>query len=430
MPLRNITILLLTALISIVCRVESGRNRYSSALSEAIDTISHFYVEEVEPRDLFEGGIEGMLGGLDPYSSFIRPSEYQQFADEIKQEFGGIGIEVGVRDERLTVISPLPGTPAYEAGLMAGDIILAISDQDTEGFTMEDAVKLIKGKPGTSVKLSVLHAGESDPFEVVVDRAIISIDSVRGDRRKQNGDWIFTLESHPRIGYLRLSTFAENSADEVRRTVESLNKNVDGLIIDLRLNPGGLLDVGIATCDLFLEKGQTIVTIRQRGGVLQNTFVSENDPVCDPNLPIVVLVDQGSASASEIFAACLQDHGRATVVGQRTYGKGTVQNVIEMEGGKSAMRLTTATYWRPSGKNIHRHKNDDESAQWGVRPKPEDMIEIEMERYQAIFKQRLERDVLQPGEAGDNNSIDDPFIERAIELLEGTAQDEIPRAAA
>lgn len=430
MPLRNISILLIAALISIVCRVEAGRSRYSAALSEAIDTITHFYVEDVKPRELFEGGIEGMLNGLDPYSSFIGPDEYEQFEDEIKQEFGGIGIEVGIRDERLTVLSPLPGTPAYEAGLMAGDVILEIEGNDTEGFAMEDAVKLIKGKPGTSVEITVLHVGATEPVSIQVNRAIISIESVRGDRRKLNGDWVFTLESHPRIGYLRLSTFAENSAEEVRRTIESLNATADGLILDLRMNPGGLLDVGIATCDLFVEKGLTIVSIRQRGGVLQNIYQSEIQPVFDPNLPIVVLVDGFSASASEILAACLQDHGRATIVGQRTYGKGTVQNVIPMEGGKSAMRLTTATYWRPSEQNIHRHKNDDESDQWGVKPLPENTIKIDMKEYQTILKQRLDRDVLQPGEKQKEDQIADPFMDRAIELLQGSSTDEIHPVAA
>ncbi|MCA9212306.1 MAG: S41 family peptidase [Planctomycetales bacterium] len=422
MPLRNLTILLLTALVCIVCRVEAARNRYAAEISWVLDTIGEKYIEEVNERKLFEAGVHGIMEELDPYSSYMPPAENEQFNSEIEQKFGGIGVEIGVKDERLTVLSPIPGTPAHEAGLLAGDTIMAIDGTDTEGFGMNDCVKLIKGEPGTSVVLSIRHKDAEEIIDVTVQRAIIQVESVRGDRRKPNGDWLFTLESHPNIGYLRLSTFAKNSADEVRATLESLNGNVDGVIIDLRQNPGGLLYIAVEICDMFLPKGKVIVSIRGRGGVLSaSPFESTEEPVCDPNLPVVLLVDKFSASASEIFAACMQDHDRATIVGQRSYGKGTVQDVIKMERGKSAMRLTTAGYWRPSEKNIHRNEDDDESAEWGVKPKPEDTIEIDDESYIQLWRQRYRRD--SRGHSDDEEaaeSIVDPFLQRAVDVILGT----------
>lgn len=434
MPLRNLSILLLTALICIVCRVEAGRSRYSAAISDAISTITRDYVEEVKPRKLFEDSIHGMLDGLDPYSSFMPPAENEQFTSEIEQKFGGIGVEIGIQDDQLTVLSPLPGTPAFRAGLLAGDTILEISGQDTTGFDMEDCVGLIKGDPGTSIDLLIRHKGDTEPVAVSVERAIIQIESVRGERRKPNGEWLFTLSEHPEIAYFRLSTFAKNSADEIEAIVRSFDESITGLIIDLRQNPGGLLDVGIQTCDLFLDAGETVVTIRGRGGYLQHKYDSISDPVCDPNLPIVVLVDKFSASASEIFAACMQDHGRARIVGQRTYGKGTVQNVIEMSGG-GAMRLTTATYWRPSEKNIHRRKDATEDEEWGVQPKPADMIEITDEEYVKLLRQRLQQEVGSSVEADagesetttdatdDVETRTDPFMDRAIDIILGRDKD-------
>lgn len=416
MPLRNLTIILFAAVTSMLCYTEANRSRYAHRLSEVIDTISSHYVKDVDSRQLYEAGIEGMIERLDPYSGYISPDDYVQFEVEMRQRFGGIGIEVGLRNEQLTVLSPLPGSPAYDAGVLAGDIILAVDEKSTKGFKMKDAVGLIQGEPGTTVKLSVLHKGDEEPVDLIVTRAIIKVESIRGDRRSEDGIWDFTLQDDPRVAHVRILKFAEKTAKELRATLESLRGQIDGLVIDLRGNAGGLLTGAVEICDMFVEKGSVIVSIKGRHGTLQQEYVAVEDPIVDPDLPITILVDSFSASASEIFAACLQDNNRAKVVGERTWGKGTVQNVIQLDAGKSALRLTTATYWRPSGKNIHRHVDDDADAEWGVQPLPGDLIKLTPEKTREMWLQRRERDVL-PNSQTERPTVDDAQLKHAVEYL-------------
>lgn len=443
MPSRNLTIIFVASIFSTLCFKEAQRSRYAHALSNVIDTISLHYVKDVDKRQLFENGITGMVQNLDPFSGYFSPDDLKQFNSEMRQEFGGVGIEVGLRDNRLTVISPLPGTPAYKAGLMQGDIILAVDGKSAENTQLSDLVKLIQGKPGTTVTLEILHAGQTKPETIPIERAIIEVETIRGDRRTANGDWIYTLKNHDRIGYIQLTKFAQKTTEELKKTLDGVQGDIDGLILDLRGNPGGLLDAAVDICDLFTEKDQEIVSIKRRRGVLEQRFESKKPPFVSPNLPIVVLVNQFSASASEILAACLQDHGRAVVVGQRTYGKGTVQNIIKIEAGKSALRLTTATYWRPSEKNIHRHVGDDESAEWGVQPAPENRIELTDAEYQALQKKRYEfesnsnNDANNDANNNDGNDSETSFesfdlqLQRAIDVLDGTQTDhEHPAQAA
>jgi carboxyl-terminal processing protease len=431
MPIRNLTYLLIAIAASLLCYAEAGRNRFASRLSAAIDIISQHYVDDVNPRTLFEGGMQGMIQNLDPYSGFISSDEYNQFQVEIKQEFGGIGIEVDISNDQLTVFTPLPGTPAYDAGVMAGDVIVAVDGESTERIPIQDAVRRIQGKVGTSVTLTLQRPSEEQPRTVTLKRAKIAVESIRGDRRSPGGDWIYTLEDDPRIAYIRLIRFGEHTADELRRALESLEGRIDGMIIDLRGNAGGLLDAAIEICEMFINQGETIVSIRRRHGVLQEEYLAQSGPIVDTSLPMAILVDGFSASASEIVAACLQDHGRAEIVGQRTWGKGTVQNVIDIEPHRSAMRLTTATYWRPSGKNIHRHRDNDEHDEWGVRPGPEFEVKLTPQEYQKVSQSRRRRDVVQPADStAELPKVVDPQFDRALDFIRSALQKTGSTAAA
>jgi len=392
MPLRNLLVLFLAAILSLMCHIKADRNRYASTVSEAMDLITFNYLEDVDYRQLYENAMHGMAEGLDPYSSYIGPAEYGRFKEELDQEFGGIGILVDFSPEtkRIVVVNPLFDTPASRAGVRAGDVILAIDGKDTATMSYRDAVQLIRGLPGEPVRLTLLHVGEEKPVDLVIQRAIIPIESVLGDARRADGDWSFQLQSDPRIMYVRVINFGENTVDELKQALRG--KSMRALILDLRDNAGGLLDAAVGTCEMFLDGG-TIVTIRGRDGEVRRTYEADGEPLLPKDVPRVGLVNHFSASASEIGAACLQDHGRAKIAGQRTWGKGTVQNVIPLEAGRAALKLTTASYWRPSGKNIHRLKDAPEEAEWGVRPDPGLEVKLTEEQADAVRQARRRRDI-------------------------------------
>ncbi len=392
MPLRNLTILLATAFFSLVCYAEANRNRYAGILSEAIEKVAEYYVEPVDTRALFEGGLRGMLNELDPYSGYIAPQDYSEFMVEIEQHFGGIGVEVGVEDDQLTVLNPIPGSPAYEAGVLAGDVIVEIDGEDVRGASLDEAVKKMRGPIGEAVKVKIERKGETEPRELRIVRDDIRVESVRGDWRDLRGQWHFQLAQDERLGYVRLNSFGDRTAEDLHASLQQLEGKVDGIILDLRGNAGGLLSSAIQVCDMFLPADQVVVSTRGRDGIIGNIYRSSTPPLVSPKLPVVVLVDRFSASASEIVAACLQDYDRAVIVGERTWGKGTVQNVISIEGGRSAIRLTTQTYWRPSGVNIHRHADDEPTDTWGVQPNAENRVEFTIDEYQKVYEARRKRD--------------------------------------
>ena len=307
----------------------------------ALSLIRSDYVEEPQPKALVYGALKGMLATLDPYSQFLDPDSYNELKVDTEGEFGGLGIEITIKDDLLTVISPIDDTPAYHAGLMAGDRIVKIDGELTRGITLLEAVKKLRGKPKTQVTLTVFREGETVLKEVVLERAIITIQSIREAR---------ILEDH--IAYVRLSDFREKTSDDLEGALKRLkSESMDSLILDLRNNPGGLLDVAVSVAELFLTRQQLIVTTKGRlRNQNQEMRARINGLVSE--LPMVVLLNEGSASASEIVAGAIQDHHRGIVMGTKSHGKASVQTIFPLQDG-SALRLTTSKYFTPSGRSIH-----------------------------------------------------------------------------
>lgn len=425
MSRRSLLLIMMVALVSYACYRRADHNPYGRHFAEILEKIDRNYVEPVDDQKLFEGALEGMVGKLDDYSSFISRRETDQFRQTLDQKFGGVGIEVSVdpKTQDLMVMSPLVGTPAYIAGVRAGDKIVSIDGQSTKGFSLKDAVGLLRGKEGEPVTLGVIHDGETKPVDYALVRKVIKVDSVLGDVRGPDDTWNFFLAGHPGIGYIRITTFGELTVKELRSALEWLaERHCRGAIIDLRNNPGGLLPAATETCDLFLDAGKPIVSTRGREGKVEEEIHSTgNGPY--QKLPLVVLVNHYSASASEIVAACLQDHHRAVIVGERSWGKGTVQKVLPVEGGRSVLKLTTASYWRPSGRNIHRLKSAAETDPWGVDPDADCSVPMTDKELSAWLEYRRDRDIVRPTDKSGTSAapIDlnlDPALKRALEVLQ------------
>lgn len=308
------------------------------------------YVEKVPPKKLIYGAIRGLMGALDPHTSFLSPEMYREMKIDTSGEFGGLGIEVSVKRGQLVIVSPIEGTPAERAGIRPGDRIVAIDGKPTRAMTLHEAVRKMRGPKGTKVKLTIARAGEKKPLEFVLVRDRIRVKSASGAM----------LE--PGYAYIRLKTFQERTArylSEVLGRLERENKGpLRGLLLDLRNNPGGLLDQAVRVADLFLPGGLIIVTTKGRGRYQVERRFARSKPKSIAPYPMVVLVNGGSASASEIVAGALQDHRRAVVLGTQTFGKGSVQSVIELEdgeGNKVGLKLTVAKYYTPKGRSIQEH---------------------------------------------------------------------------
>jgi len=305
--------------------------------TEVMSMVKKYYVEEVKTKDLVNGAIKGMLTSLDPHSSFMTPDAYKEMQVDTKGEFGGLGIQIGIKDSMLTVIAPIEDTPAFKAGIKAGDKILKINSESTKDMTMQDAVSKMRGVPKTPVTLSILREGWKDTKDFTIVRDIIKIKSVKSK----------VLDDH--IGYIKLSQFQEQTADDLAAAIKQLNDSkVTSLILDLRNDPGGLLNSAIDVTSQFLPKGKLVVYTKTRSGE-KSEFLTNGENTFTP--PMIVLVNQGSASASEIVAGALKDWNRAAILGTQTFGKGSVQTVIPLSGG-AGLRLTTAKYYTPKGTSI------------------------------------------------------------------------------
>jgi carboxyl-terminal processing protease len=426
MPRRTLWLMFAAVVICFACYERADHNPYGHLFAEVMETIDRYYVERVDEQKLFEGALQGMMGRLDDHSAFLPRNEAPQFEESLDQEYGGVGIEVSLEgdNKQLTVMTPLVGTPAFKAGILAGDRIVAINGRGTANLPLQEVVPMLRGRPGDEVNLTIDRAGADRPIQFRVVRARIQTDSVLGDSRNSDGSWDFLLAGDDeRIGYVRINTFGKSTVTEFEAALKWLaDRNCRGVIIDLRNNPGGLLDAGKLICDLFMPAGQLIVSMRGRDAQERGRFDSTGrGPYQD--LPLVVLVNDKSASASEIVAACFQDHGRATIVGERTWGKGTVQNVIPLEGGKSLLKLTIASYWRPSGKNIHRMTSSKDSDDWGVKPDPgcevkldeKDAVDVELKSRKFDLMPKSAAGSTSPA-AGGRLAID-PQLKRAAEAM-------------
>jgi carboxyl-terminal processing protease len=308
--------------------------------TEVLSIVQNQYVDEVPPKDLIYSAIKGTLRGLDPHSSFLDPESYREMQVETSGSFGGLGIEITLKDDILTVVAPIDGTPAYRAGLHTGDRIVKIDGLSTKDMQLADAVKRMRGKPGSKVTISIVREGWAEPKDFDIVREQIRVQSVR------------MMEMGDGVEYIKLRQFQEQSPHDLEAALEKLSKNgMKALILDLRNNPGGLLTAAVEVSEKFIDDGKLVVYTEGRVRN-QNMRFSAHAKRGYAQMPMVVLVNQGSASASEIVAGALQDWGRATIVGTQTFGKGSVQTIIPLSDG-SGLRLTTAKYFTPKGRSIH-----------------------------------------------------------------------------
>ena len=345
---------------------------------DVLERIRRDYVEPADEKLLIENAINGMLSSLDPHSSYMNPKTYKDMQVQTRGEFGGLGIEVTMESGVIKVVSPIDETPAAKAGIQSGDLIFALDGEPVQGLTLQEAVEKMRGKVGTPIKLGIRRANK-DPFDVTLTRETIK---VRSTRFRMEGD----------VGYIRVTSFTEQSTSGVNDAVEKLKKGggtrLKGFVLDLRNNPGGLLDQAIAMSDAFLEKGEIVSVKARKSEDVQRWNAKPGD--ITGGLPLVVLVNGGSASASEIVAGALQDHRRAIILGTRSFGKGSVQTIMQVSGG-GAIRLTTALYFTPSGRSIQKE---------GIKPD----IEVEQAKIETVAprtnfrEENLRRSITNPND--------------------------------
>jgi carboxyl-terminal processing protease len=361
-------------------------------LADTIDQVERNYVRKVDRRRLVEAAIKGILTELDQHSAYISPEEMDRFRTTVEAGYGGVGIQLNrTADGQLRVISPMVNSPAYRAGILKGDRIVEIDGRNVEKIGVDEAVKLVKGKPGTRITITVVRARGNAKETVELTRENIHVETVLGQHRKADDAWDYVLDPQRRIGYVRLTSFTRDTAADLKKVLTQLKRDkVAGLVLDLRFNPGGLLGAAIEVCDMFVSQGR-IVTVSGRNTPSRSWDAHKEGTF--EGFPVVVLVNRYSASASEIVAACLQDHKRAIVLGERTWGKGSVQNVVMLNEGKpgtdtsegvGALKLTTAGYQRPSGKNIDRGPRAKDTDEWGVSPNPGFELKLSDEELEAL----------------------------------------------
>lgn len=311
------------------------------AFVEVYDRISGSYVEEVEDSKLLENAISGMLSNLDPHSAYLPPENFEKVEEHTRGEFGGLGMEVGTEDGFVKVIAPIDDTPAQRAGVQAGDLIIRLDDKSVKGMSLTDAVKMMRGEPGSTITLTIMRQGQREPLEIELTRAVIKVKSVRQRMLEQD------------LGYVRISQFQMRTGRDLVEAIRELEKQneqpLKGIVLDLRNNPGGVLNASVDVSNAFLDSGLIVYT-EGRIESSKMRFEAKRGDILDGK-PVLVLVNEGSASASEIVAGALQDHGRALVAGRTTFGKGSVQTLLPLNNG-AAIKLTTALYYTPSGRSI------------------------------------------------------------------------------
>jgi len=393
MSKRNLVWLLaVTLLIMLFWHIPDSVNREQNfyktfaPLTDIISQIKKNYVEDTDDRKLLEGAVQGMLQRLDPFCKYIPPDEMKSFNQQTNGTIQGIGIFPEERDGLLTILSPLEDSPAFKAGLLPGDQILSIDNETTRNMTWEDAAKRLAGPVGSIVTLKVRHEQTGKTETINIIRDTVHIISIKGYIRKPNGNWDYMIDPTAGIGYIRITSFLAGTVSELDSAYQQiLRQNVQALILDLRFNPGGLLNTAVEVASRFLEKG---IIVSTKGKFQQEGhWPATGENIYKP-IPVVILVNEFSASAAEIVAGALKDHKRAKLIGVRTYGKGSVQKLIPLENGYGAIKITTDYYYLPSGKCIHRRPD---SKVWGVAP--DLCVPLSMEEELMIKESRKQADV-------------------------------------
>lgn len=403
------------------------------SIVDVLAEVDKHYVKELsddEKKKLVEDMINGGLQSLDPHSQYLNEDDLRSFENVSEGQYAGVGILLG-KDPRipyLKVETPFPGTPAYDAGIQPDDVILKIGDKSTENMQIPDARKLIKGDKGTQVTLTITREGMAKPEEVTLTRAIVEQHPVKGFARDPADPlkWDFFADRPNKIAYIRLDGFSEKSDKELKAAIEQAEREgAVALVLDLRDNPGGLLNQAVAVANLFLNEG-VIVSSQNRNQVIRSWSAKPGDTVFGPaaKKPMAVLVNRGSASASEIVAAALHDHHRAVVVGERSFGKGSVQKVFNLRNDTAAVKLTTERWLTPAGKNIHRELDAKESDEWGVKPDAGFEVKLTPEQVRDYVKHINQLNTVakaKPKSKPDEKAAPytDPVLEKALERLRG-----------
>jgi len=383
--------------------------RYYELFASVLEKVRKEYVDadKVTYEELIQGALKGMIGTLDPHSEFMEARKYDELRDDTQGEFGGVGLQIGLRDNMITVIAPMEDTPAFKAGILSGDQIVRIEGKSTEKYSLSDTVKQLRGKPDSEVTITTLRPSNGESRDVKLTRSHIRVASVRDI----TGGSAFPVDGD-KIGYVRINQFVEPTSVELDKALKKLSdQDMKGLVIDLRSNPGGLLDQAVKVCEKFVPRNQLIVTTEGRTKEMKSEhYARGRNPYRD--LPLVILVNGGSASASEIVAGCLQDLKRAFIIGEQTFGKGSVQSILPLPDG-SALRLTTAKYYTPAHREIHEK---------GITP--DSIVPMSADEEEALlWKRSPGGPEMAPEDKRERaRNARDTQLERALDVLKGLNQ--------
>lgn len=407
-------------------RITDDQYSFFDPIVDVSTLINALYVEEADIEAMQRGAIEGMLEELnDPYTTFVPTRDTKDFSKDLTGEYVGIGAEVQIRDGWLTISSPLDGSPAWKAGVMADDRVVEIDGESTEGLTIDESIDLLTGEPNTTVTVTVERGAETLKIDIVRDH--IKVQAVKGFMREGgDGEWMHLIDPSAGIGYIRLTQFTPGCAQEVKDAIEhtkrELGGDLNGLVLDLRFNPGGLLDEAIEIADLFIEEG-TIVSTKGRVFEEETDRATPEGTITD--LPLLVMVNGQSASASEVLSGALSDHGRAVILGTRSFGKGSVQTVRPLESGAGVLKITEQYYYLPSGRLLHRR---DDSTVWGVDPTSGYFVPVTTDETIDMLRARREQEIIEHNDDSEQvdlrdtqavlEELSDPQLSAAIRVMQ------------
>ncbi len=423
--------MLVAVAIALVCAGRVERNPYARHVSEGYQLIEQYALTPPSDEALFAAAMQGMVESLrrqgDAHSDFLPQDQADPLRDDLRQTFGGLGLpfkQVGEPTRAYVIAAPIPGSPAAQAGLRIGDRIDAVNGVAIAGMTNREVADLLSGEVGVPVKLTLSRYGEAAPMQLVLTRALLPIETLAGLNKNDKGEWVYFPEDARQVAYVQVLSFGDRTVGDLIALLKRLsNLGMKGLVIDLRGNPGGTVDSAVAASELFLPKGAKVVETRGRDGVLLASYESTSrGPWAD--LPLAVLIDHETASASEIMAAALQDNGRATIVGERSFGKGSVQRTIDVEAGRSMLKITWATFCGPGGKKIHRMPDEGPDDTWGVKPDNGFAVTLTPDDYATFLRYPESRQLLAPLRAAIASKTappklaiePQPFVDRALQL--------------